>query len=125
MMIGKMISRGKEWNYRINDRHNPPYAIRATFAREDIMIYALRKYDNIRIHIINSDKSESYICEFCSDKVIPRQGQKMPWHFSHVNNPDCIVGGRKSKGCIYRLPNNQDMRCKSSDVCERDCHFRY
>ena len=105
MMIGKMISRGKEWNYRINDRHNPPYAIRATFARED--------------------KSESYICEFCSDKVIPRQGQKMPWHFSHVNNPDCIVGGRKSKGCIYRLPNNQDMRCKSSDVCERDCHFRY
>lgn len=38
----------------------------------------------------SAQKGEDYFCPFCGDKVNPRQGAKLAWHFEHESNNKCI-----------------------------------
>lgn len=86
------------------------------------MIYALRirHGENERIHILNAIKGKIYFCEHCRDRLIPHQGEIMPWHFKHKENPTCTIGERSGRGCIINTNNNNGY-CGGSIECEHEC----
>lgn len=53
------------------------------------MTEALNSIGN-EVRVDQAQKGEEYTCPFCQDKVYPRQGQKLAWHFEHATNNECI-----------------------------------
>ncbi len=106
-----------------DDLESPAFIINLDLRKRDkIMIYALR--DGARTHVLDAVKNETFSCENCHDRVTPRQGNVNPWHFVHAKNPDCITDDRKEKGCVFQLPDNRNMKCKTIDECEQECPFK-
>ena len=53
-------------------------------------LFYAKTADNAVVHVdyIETDKlREDLFCPFCNEKVLPRQGEKNVWHFSHYGEP--------------------------------------
>ena len=63
------------------------------------MVEAISK--GLRVFIRDAEKEDEFDCEHCRDAVRPVQGIKMPWHFWHVENDECIGTEENPAGVGY------------------------
>ena len=87
------------------------------------MIYAINTKDQKETHILDAKEGIRYHCLKCRDKLIPRQGKEMPWHFCHDENNQCILKEDANFGCIFSfLKTTPNRECKATERCGyKDC----
>ena len=73
-----------------------------------------------RVSIQNAKKGETYTCQLCGSKMIPKKGDIKRWHYDHAIDADCDAWYRNKGEWHIRMQEMFNEDCREVVVATED-----